>query len=129
MKNKFLEKFQFGTQKFISYGIWLMLIVLGFSVIQNANKVIATRRDIETEREKVTKMKEVNASLEKSIAEAQSAIFIEKQVRDRLGLAKAGESIVILPDVETVRKLAPKIASEESVLPDPNWKKWEKLFF
>lgn len=115
--------------KIIGYGIWLMVLVLGFSVIQNANKVLRIRGEIASEKKKVEKMEEFNTNLERQIAEAQSASFIEKQVRDKLGLAKAGESIVILPDNDTLRKLAPQIGSEENTLPDPNWKKWMKLFF
>ena len=115
--------------KIIGYGIWLMILILSFSVIQNASKVLRTRNEIQKEKEKVAKMKEVNANLEKQIAEAQSTTFIEKQVRDKLGLAKAGESIVILPDEDILRKLAPQTGLEENVLPDPNWKKWMKLFF
>ena len=43
-------------------------------------------------------------------------------------MAKEGEIVVILPDPETVRKFAPSIYTEEEPLPDPNWKKWLKLF-
>lgn len=115
--------------KIIGYGIWLMVLILGFSIVQNVGRVLQTRSEIKQEQEKVAKMKEVNANLEKAIAEAQSSAFIEKQVRDKLGLARAGESIVILPDEETLRKLAPQTGGEENVLPDPNWKKWLHLFF
>ena len=43
-------------------------------------------------------------------------------------MAKEGEIVVILPDEHILRKLAPDREIEEEVLPDPNWKKWMKLF-
>ena len=129
MNTKLSEKFKLGTQKLLGYGLWLMVLVLAFSVVQNARKVIETRAEIQKERDKVAKIKAQNIELERQVQEAQSSAFIEKQVRNKLGLAKAGESIVILPDEETLRKLAPQIDHEVNTLPDPNWKKWEKLFF
>ena len=41
---------------------------------------------------------------------------------------KDGETIVVLPEEETLRKMAPRFEREEEVLPDPTWKKWVKLF-
>lgn len=129
MNMNLLEKLKPVTQKFIGYGLWLMVIILAFSVFQNYRKVIETRAEIQKEREKVARTRVQNADLEHRVVEAQSSAFIEKQVRDRLGLARTGESIVILPDEAVLRSLAPKVDHEENTLPDPNWKKWEKLFF
>ena len=58
----------------------------------------------------------------------QSDIYIEKQMRDKLGLAKEEEVVIIMPDEEILRKLAPTYPEEEQTLPDPNWKKWAQLF-
>ena len=74
------------------------------------------------------KMKAENAALEAQIAQTQGSAFIEKQIRDKLGLAKTGEAIVVLPDAEILKKLAPQIPVEENSLPDSNWRKWMKLF-
>jgi hypothetical protein len=74
-------------------------------------------------------MQAETAQLEEQIAVAEGSNFIEKQIRNKLGLVKPGEAIVVLPDAEILKKMAPQIIAEEDVLPDPNWKKWEKLFF
>ncbi len=116
-------------QKIVGYGLWLMIVILGFSVVQNAGKILQTRAEIQKEKNKVVKMQAQNSELEKHLTESQSSAFIEKQVRDKLGLAMPGDAIVVLPDEETLKKLAPQITNENDVLPDPNWKKWEKLFF
>ena len=111
------------------YAVWVLILILAVSVIRNVRKAISIRSEIAREQAKVDKIKEQNARLEREIAQTQSETFIEKQVRDKLGLVKEGEAIVVLPDEETLRKLAPQIPMEEDTLPDPNWKKWLKLFF
>jgi hypothetical protein len=83
---------------------------------------------IEEAQEQVDKLKEENQRLEEKIKEVRNIEFVEKQLRDKLGLAKEGEIVIVLPEDEVLRKLAPKIEEEEEVLPDPNWKKWMQLF-
>lgn len=112
----------------IGWVIWIFVALLIISVIRNLGKIVMIRKDIEAEKAKVEKMKEDNAQLQDQILEAQSPDFIEQQIRDKLGLVKPGETIVVLPDADTLRKLAPQIESTPQVLPDPNWKKWENLF-
>ena len=64
-----------------------------------------------------------NEELKVKLQEAQSREFIEKIARDKLGLAKEGETVVILPPSE------PEVtkSAEEKII--PNWQKWWKLFF
>jgi cell division protein FtsB len=116
------------TKKALGYATWALIAFLLISTIRNINRVAGIRTQVEKERQRVEKMQADNAKLEEQIAETQGSDFIEKQIRNKLGLAKVGEAIVVLPDEEILRKLAPQITSEEDVLPDPNWKKWLKLF-
>jgi len=70
-----------------------------------------------------------NEDLKNQIALAQGPDFVEREIRNKLGLVKTGEAIVVLPDIETLRQLAPQMLKEGDSLPDPNWKKWLHLFF
>lgn len=83
---------------------------------------------IKKEETRLAKLRKENEDLKKKAEEAGKDIFFEKEARNKLGLGKEGEIIVVLPDDETLKKLAPKREEEEDVLPDPNWKKWMKLF-
>lgn len=116
-------------QKAVGYGIWLMILLLSLSVARNLAKVVNIRGEVAKEREKVSKMEKINKDLENQIANTQGVDFVEKQIRNKLGLVKSGEALVILPDAEIVKKLAPVVDGQDDALPDPNWKKWEKLFF
>ena len=116
-------------KKALGWGTWILVVLLLVSTVRNIQRVKGIRSQVEKEREKVAKMQAENAQLEEQIAIAEGTNFIEKQIRNKLGLVKPGEAIVVLPDTEILKKMAPQIVTEEDILPDPNWKKWKKLFF
>jgi len=119
---------QDDMRKIIGIATWVLIFLLLVSTVKNLQKVAGIRSAVEAEKAKVEKMKGDNAALQAQIAQIQSPEFIEGQIRNKLGLAKPGEAIVVLPDADTLRKLAPVVPVEENTLPDPNWKRWEKLF-
>lgn len=110
------------------YLAWFLIVILTISVVRNIEKAASIRSAVGVEQAKVDKIKEDNAKLEAEIAQTSSADFIEQQVRDKLGLVKAGEAVVVLPDEDTLRKLASQVPEETNTLPDPTWRKWLKLF-
>lgn len=116
-------------KKYSGYLIIFLLIFLIFSLARNILKFYEIRKQIEKGRESVANLKKENEDLSKKLAETQSQESIEKQLRNKLGLAKSGEIVVVLPDEEILKKLAPQAPEEEDALPDPTWKKWLKLFF
>jgi cell division protein FtsB len=111
------------------YAIWGLILILALSVIRNISRDAQISSQIQAEKAKIAKMQADNKKLEDELAKTQSPNFIEKQVRDKLGLGKEGEAIVVLPSEEALRSLAPQMPVETDALPDPNWMKWEKLFF
>ena len=110
--------------------LFLLLVFLAFSLslYRSITRTGAVNLGIEEAQEQVDKLKEENQRLEEKIKEVRNIEFVEKQLRDKLGLAKEGEIVIVLPEDDVLRKLAPKIEEEEEVLPDPNWKKWMQLF-
>jgi cell division protein FtsB/cell division protein DivIC len=116
-------------KKILGFGTWILVGLLLVSTVRNIQRVAGIRSQVEAEKQKVEKMQADNTKLEEQVAEAQGSDFIEKQIRDKLGLVKPGEAIVVLPDADTLRKLAPQETIEEDTLPDLNWRKWEEMFF
>lgn len=110
----------------------LLLIVLviffAVSLYKNLSKVRGSDDRIENARNNLEELKRENNKLKEELKEKESEEFIEKELRDKLNLAKEGEIVVVLPDEEILRKLVPERIEEEDILPDPNWKKWLKLF-
>lgn len=118
-----------GLRRIIGYLTWIFAIILIVSSVRNVKKTLEIRKEIEKERGVVKNMEIANSKLQEEIIRAQSQDFIDKQIRNKLGLTKDGETVVILPDESIVKNLAPKIDIDEEDLPDPNWVKWRKLFW
>ncbi len=114
--------------KIAVYLIWGLILLLTLNLLKDINRARQIKEQIASERAKLAKIEADNKKLEEELLHTQSPDFIEKQVRDKLGLAKEGEAIVVLPDEETLKKLAPQAPTEADSLPDPNWRKWLKLF-
>lgn len=110
------------------YLILAVVILLFISLVRNIIKSVQVGNRIRAEKVRVEELKKEKTQLERKLAETQSTEYLEKQLRNKLGLAKEGEIVLVLPDEETLKKMAPEEVEPEEVLPDPTWKKWLKLF-
>ena len=122
------EIFKSKLSDYSKYLIVLGVLIVASSLVKNIFKAINIRNRIRKEEEKVEVLQKEKEELERKVAESESNAFIEKQLRDKLGLAKEGEMVLILPEDEILKKIAPIVEEEEDILPDPTWKKWMKLF-
>jgi len=118
-----------GMTKIVGYAIWILIVLLAFSAFRSFGSAASVRAQIKAEEDRVIKMQKDNQELENKILTTQGGDFVEREIRDKLGLVKTGEAVVVLPDADTLRKIAPVAPADVESLPDPNWKKWEKLFF
>jgi len=127
MLNKFSKSIKSSLEKRSNIILFILVITLTFSLARNITRTNKANLKIEEAKLRVEKLRNENEELNKKLENVKEE-FIEKQLRDKLGLAKEGEIIVVLPNEEILRKLAPNYTDEEETLPDPNWKKWMKLF-
>jgi len=110
------------------YVLIILVFLFGLSLFRNILKVNEAKNRVQREKERVVKLEQEGRILEEELKKMQGNEFLETQLRDKLGLAKKGESVVILPDPETLKKLVPEIPDEKDYLPDPPYKKWLKIF-
>jgi cell division protein FtsB len=83
------------------------------------------KRNIVVERQEALKREqERNSELISRLEEATSSAFIEKEAREKLGLVKEGDTIVLLDTSQEAQLTIPRMKDLT-----PNWKKWWKLFF
>jgi hypothetical protein len=74
---------------------------------------------LKTEQERLKAIKETVDSQE----------FVEKEARDKLGLAKSGETVLVLPPDDVLKKFSPPF-EEDEVAPEISIpERWAKLFF
>ncbi len=116
------------TDRFSSLLLVIFAVFLAFSLFKNLVNEKKIDEKISTKEKQVESIKKENEELEKELERVKGEGFVEKQLRDKLGLAREGEIVVVLPDDEILRKFAPKYEEEEDELAPPNWKKWLNLF-
>jgi len=120
--------FKFRSISLGSYGLLFLALFLSFSLVRNVVSFTSAKRKLSQESEKITKLEKEVQILEEQVKSVKKEEFIEKEARDKLGLAKEGEIVVVLPEDTVLAQLAPKIPQADEFLPEPNWKKWLKLF-
>lgn len=104
----------------IIWGISLILCVSAGSTIIN----LWARRGIVREREQeLRNLQQENRSLEGELQDIRGEAYVERIARDKLGMVREGESIVLLPNARD------DLGKGDSALNLPNWKKWWNLFF
>ena len=107
----------------------VFLIISGLMLISLYNGLsdLTSTKDrfIKAESE-VVRLETEKKLLEQQITGANQEIVREKVIRDKLGLAKPGEIVVILPEDIGETVVNPDKNNQEEQL--PNWKKWLNLF-
>lgn len=110
----------------------LILIFIGafLTVTRGVARLISSGGRVEEARERLEEAKTKQNALKEQLEAITSDLYREKVARDQLGLAKPGEIVIMLPNEEILRRLSPRLVDSESLKPpEPNWKKWAKLFF
>ena len=112
----------------IQYLILIIAIIVIYSLLKSISRLTGATQKITDEQNYVFLLKKENQDLNQKLLTAQSPQFVEQEARNKLGLAKKGEIVVVLPDINTLKNLAPKLPVEKATLPDPTWLLWLKLF-
>lgn len=80
-------------------------------------------------RASVQKLEKEQARLLELKEHVESQAFVEKEVREKLGMAKEGDVVVVLPPDDVLRKLAPSLEKETFIEEYAIWERWTKMFF
>ncbi len=118
--------------------IRLIIIAVSAVLVVNLSRSIWDlwrRRDILGERQAVLeRLQEENKRLQTELEEAQSQEFIEKEARNRLGLAREGEEVILMPNLPAGKagdEFQMSNGKTETTVAEnlPKWKRWWRLFF
>ncbi len=74
----------------------------------------------------LAKVKSDNEVLKQKLSQSQTPEFVEREARDKLGLVKEGE-VVILMDTPGVANSGQGAQEQGDTI--PKWKQWWRLFF
>lgn len=114
---------------YILYLVVLVLVLLTMSLVRNILRISQAENRVDDVRERVESLRQENEKLKDELEKVEGEAYVEFQAREKLSLTKEGEIVVVLPDKEVLRKIAPKIEEEEEVLPESTWQRWLKLFY
>lgn len=116
-------------KKYLRYILFIGILFVIFSMGRVTLGLIGKGKALDEAKDRVERLKKEQEDLLKTKEKIESDEFIEKEAREKLGLAKPGETVAVLPDQETLKKLAPKL--EEETFPEefPIWRRWVEMFF
>jgi cell division protein FtsB len=105
----------------------LLIIVILLVVIKNiVGSIISLRQNshiVTSLKQQEEAAKQKREFLKQQLYYANTSQFIENEAREKLGMVKPGEHIVLSPPSATAES---KIMVIDNT---PNWKKWWSLFF
>lgn len=110
-------------KKIVAFVVIIFLLVIIKNILSsivelNNNSQIVTR----LQNEEISEKKK-GQFLKERLYYVKTQEFIEKQARERLGMVKEGEYLVLAPPATS------SIKTIEIKDTTPNWKKWWQLFF
>lgn len=106
--------------------IILVSLIVAYNLITQTLEATKSGERLSQAAEAVYKLQVKNENLKKKITQIQSSDFIEEEVRNKLGFAKKGETIVVIPEEKLKMVLG---TSSSAQIRLPNWLGWFKLFF
>lgn len=100
-----------------------IFLMLGINSFRKIVAFKGTSTLVEKEEQKLEQLKQENEKLKNELAYKKSDRFQEEEIRNKLGLAKEGEEVVVVPGNDDQKT---EISLERQL---SNWKKWKNLIF
>ena len=100
------------------------LLVTVFGLTQSVVRLMGRKNMLKVKQEEMVRLQKEQENFQNKLKLAQTTEFIEKEAREKLNLAKVGETIILVEEGEAQIQTMPK---KTTII--PNWKKWWNLFF
>lgn len=105
----------------------LISLVIAYNLLKQIAETLDSSKRLGRVVDEIKKLEVKNKELKKTLEEIKSPEFVEEQARNKLGLVKPGETMVIISDVKLKQILESSASANENRL--PNWLGWLKLFW
>jgi cell division protein FtsB len=107
----------------------VVLILLLITIYRTYGQFNKGMQIVEKSKQEVELLKKEKEELELKVAKTDDPHFADQLLRDKLGMAKEGEIVVVLPPADELAKLAPVYGEKQEIVEIPNWEKWVRVFF
>ena len=104
-------------------------LFLSAVLIKNIESITNVRSRVDNAQKEVENLQKEQNELKNRIRTATSEAFVEEVARNKLGLGKAGETVIVLPSDDFLKSLAPSLESGDIEPEKANWRKWLGRFF
>lgn len=105
----------------------LIAIFISYNLITQILRSTGSYNRLDQTADEVYKLEAENKMLKKKLSDVNSPIFIEKAAREKLGLAKSGETVVLISDEKIKQIIGATDSASVTRLPNPLG--WLKVFF
>lgn len=105
----------------------LIAIFISYNLITQILRSTGSYNRLDQIADEVYKFEAENKMLKKKLSDVNSPIFIEKAAREKLGLGKIGERVVLISDEKIKQTMGATDSAKSARL--PNWQGWLKVFF
>ncbi len=107
--------------------IILVAAIIAYNLVVQITSALSSEKRLSAQAEAVYKLEAQNRKLQDQLKAVTTKEFIEAQARNELGLAKPGETLVIIP--EDKLKAVMGVASQSAKPRLANWLGWWEVFF
>ncbi len=111
----------------LSIGVIILLgCIIAYNLLVQITKALGSGERLSAQAEAVYKLEAKNKELKEKLKNVLSSGFIEEQSRNKLGLSKIGETIVIISEEKLKEVMG---TSQSAIIRLPNWLGWLRVFF
>lgn len=107
--------------------VLILVIVITYNLSSRIYSALRAGERLTEALDKLHQVEIKNKELQQQLKEAATADFVEQQARDKLGFAREGETVMVIPPSKIEQVLG--IAKEATIERLPNWLGWLKVFF
>ena len=112
------------TRNLVLFIAMLIGVILAVNSARRIHSFSQTFQKVQEAEDRLENLRKENESLKNELRYKESSEFAEKEIRDKLGLAKEGEAIVVVP-----QQSSSQLKESSGQDTKPNWQKWRDLFF
>ena len=107
--------------------IILVFVVIAYNLTSQIFNTLKSGDRVSEASERLAQLEAKNKDLRNKLVQVNSGEFIEEEARNKLGLTKEGETLVIIPDEKINLILEGSRSAQEIRFPNPIG--WWKVFF
>ena len=132
MNKRFWKKFNIPSSRLLTFAALVVVIYAAFGLTRITWANYKVNQHIKDLQKNISKIEDDNLELKNEIAYYQTESYKEKEAREKLGLQKEGENVIVISgtnddkiDVQKYQEQEPK----KQLSPKSNYQAWWDYFF